>query len=264
MSWCLYASLGNTGLQVGLHDGAWRAVERYSVAELRRDGSWLQTLQRLLSVSGLPPGECRRALICASSPNVAPPADAIAQLIGVSPSLLGRDFTVPMPADYAPPGTLGQDRILSGYAAQAMAGRPCIALDAGTCLTCEAVSPAGALLPIAIAPGLPALRAGLLATAPHLGVGLQAALSHWDVPRVPAGSTADSLLSGLYHSLQATARELVWAARTALGDDAGEGVPVVITGGDGARVLGAIGGDVHHYPLLLLDGLRLLADDLGL
>lgn len=264
MGWSVYASLGNTGLQIGLHDGAWQAVERCSVAELRRDGSWLQPLHHLLGASGLAPGECRRAVICSSTPDVAPLADATALLTGVEPLLLGRDFSVPMLAEYDPPGTLGQDRLLSGYAAQAMAGRPCVVLDAGTCLTCEAVSPTGALLPIAIAPGLPALRAGLLATAPHLGPGVQAALLQSDVPRVPAGSTADSLLCGLHHSLQATARELVSAARTALGDDAGDRVPVVVTGGDAAKALGAIAGDVRHLPLLLLDGLRVLADDLGL
>jgi type III pantothenate kinase len=256
-----YANLGNTALQLGAYGDGWLADGRFEAAALRREGTWDRAVAHILDAAGVSPSSVQRCALCASTPDVLALCAALAEVTGVAPSVLGRDMTVPMQADYDPPGSLGQDRLLSGYAAAAMVGRPCIVLDAGTCLTCEAVSPEGVLLPVAIAPGLPALLSGVTQSAAHLSPALQRAVADWATPRSPARSSAESLLSGLHHCLVGTARELVAAARSALD---GTSAPIVLTGGDAPTVLAALGAEVAHYPLLLLDGLRLLADEMRL
>ena len=257
----LYVNLGNTNLHLGVYDGGWLADGRFEVAALRREGTWDRAVAQILDAAGVSSSSVQRCALCASTPDARALCAALAAVIGVAPSVLGRDMTVPLEADYDPPGSLGPDRLLAGYAAAAMVGRPCIVLDVGTCLTCEAISPEGVLLPVAIAPGLPALLAGVTQSAAHLSPALQRAVANWATPRSPARSSEESLLSGLHHCLVGTARELVAAARSALD---GRSAPIVLTGGDAPAILAALGAEVSHYPLLLLDGLRLLAAEMRL
>ena len=88
-------------------------------------------------------------------------------------------------------------------------GRPCVVVDCGSCLTCDAISAQGALTAGAIAPGLPVIRAGLRSAVPHLQTSLDEATQLLGHGELPTGrSTAEGLVLGIVQALAATAEGL--------------------------------------------------------
>ncbi len=154
---------------------------------------------------------------------------------------------------YSRPGDLGVDRWLGLIAARA--GHPeraLLVVSAGTALTVDALAADGHHLGGVIAPGLTAMRQGLLDAAPGLkrhAAGLEA--DDW------AAASDDAMASGC---LQA-ALGLVERGRSRL-TQAGDGL-VVVTGGDAPRLLAALAGSAQHRPRLVLEGLALCAEEVA-
>ena len=123
-----------------------------------------------------------------------------------------------MPVAYDHPETYGQDRLLAAYGASELHGRPCIVLDAGTCVTCDAVPTEGGIHPIAIAPGLQTLMAGMGCAAPQLRAAIASGdpRSVADAPR-GARSTDDCIRFGLRSQLAGMCHECIAAACDVLG-----------------------------------------------
>lgn len=248
-----YADLGNSTLHVGLWRGEWIAGARLSAGD---GGEGLAAhLNGLLQAAGLEPSQCAGALLCTNRATSDGVVATLHQVLGVSPRVLGKDVQVPLTVAYRAPSQYGQDRLLAAWAALQRVGGPCIVLDAGTCLTCEAVT-AEEVLPIGIAPGLGALRTGIQASAPALALAVERSLSQlssW--PMLPARSTEDCLRVGLYSALAGAADRMVALARTL---PRLEAAPVVVTGGNAPALLSLITAAARHEPLLLLDGLQRL------
>lgn len=261
MSFRLYADLGNTTLHLGLWRESWVLERRVSVAELWASGAGADRLRAALADAKLNREACAGALVVAGGAHREELCGAVRDVCGTAPRVLGTDIGVPMRVAYDDPSTLGQDRKLAGYAAARLVGAPCIVLDAGTCITCDVVSDDGELLPIGISAGLPTLAAGLRAATPHLRSALEDALAR-DLAalRPPAHATADSLAAGLAASVIGASQHLMSTATHALGGSAAE---LVVTGGDGALVMGGLPGPGMLLPMLILDGLRMLDEAEG-
>ncbi len=251
----LYAELGNTALRLGLWRGGWVLEQRVWVRDLSGPGGWPNVLSAACDNAGLRAEDCESVLACASSMYRALFEQAVHRLFGVAPRVLGVDVQVPIRTQYDDPATLGQDRLLAAYAAANLAGTPCLAVDAGTYITCDAVSDTGELLPIAIAPGLGLVRAGADTTAPHIAPLLHEALAGGLAGvSSPATSTEGSLRTGLAGYLGGTVDRLLDEGARALGGR--PDVPAVLTGGDGALVLETARHILRHEPMLALNGLR--------
>ncbi len=155
---------------------------------------------------------------------------------------------------YARPADLGVDRWLGLIAARSgCPGQPLLVVSAGTALTVDALAADGRHLGGVIAPGLSAMRQGLLDAAPGLkrhAAGREA--DDW------ALASDDAIASGC---LQA-ALGLVERARSRL-TPFSDGL-LLITGGDAPRLLPALVAPVEHRPRLVLEGLAVCADDASL
>lgn len=248
-----YADLGNTSLHVGLWRGEWLAGARLNAGE--DEPSLAAQLAALLQTAGVEPPQCAGALLCTNSPASETVLATMGGVLQVAPRVVGTDVKVPLSVAYHDPSQYGQDRLLAAWAALGLVGGSCIVLDAGTCLTCEAVTPQQ-VLPVGIAPGLGALRRGVQAAAPALGPAVERSAnqpSSW--PLLPARSTEDCLRVGLYSALAGAADRMIAIARTQPGfADA----PLVVTGGNAPALLSLVTTPARHEPLLLLDGLQRL------
>jgi pantothenate kinase type III len=248
-----YADLGNTTLHVGLWRGEWLAGARLSAGE---QGEGLAVhLSGLLQAAGVESSQCAGILLCTNSPMTDGVLATLSEVFAVHPRVVGKDVTVPLGVAYADPSQYGHDRLLAAWSALQMVGGPCIVLDAGTCMTCEAVK-VTEVQPVGIAPGLGALRKGIQASAPALARAVERSTSQtasW--PLLPARSTEDCLRVGLYGALAGAADRMVASARTLPGFAE---APLVVTGGNAPALLSLISTSARHEPLLLLDGLQRL------
>lgn len=152
---------------------------------------------------------------------------------------------------YRQPGDLGVDRWLGLIAARSShPDQALVLVSAGTAMTVDALAADGRHLGGVIAPGLTAMRQGLLAAAPGLkrhGDGREH--DDWAI------ASDDAMAGGC---LQA-ALGLVERARRRLGHD-GESL-TVLAGGDAPRLLPWLTGPVRHRPHLVLEGLARCADE---
>ena len=150
---------------------------------------------------------------------------------------------------YATPHELGADRLVTAVAGRAKYGAPHIVADYGTAITFDAVSPDGAYLGGAIAPGLNSSISVLFSKAaklPQVGLSL---------PKSVIGrNTNESIQSGIVLGSAGLTDHIVGLLRAELGTEA----KVVATGGHAglmARVSRTI--DIVD-PWLMLDGLRMI------
>lgn len=233
------ADVGNSSLKLGFFPGdSPAAVVRVPWPDLSAAGSLDEVLP------GAPPG----APLVAVSVNAGGLA-ALRAWAARPVLVIGEDVPLPVPNRYRRPSEVGRDRLVNAAAAHALAGGAAVVADLGSAVTVDAVGADGAFLGGAIAPGLPALRAGLRAAAP--------ALPPWDGAG-PAGglpgSTAEALGWGILLGLAGAVERLAREARR----HAGAGAPLVLCGGDAARVAPFVGEPVRLAPHLTLVGVRLL------
>lgn len=163
--------------------------------------------------------------------------------------LVGRDVHLSIENSYERPEEVGIDRLLNVVAASRRAGgRGAIVVDFGTTVSISVVSPNGAFLGGAIAPGLNSSLAGLAARAPLLPR---------IEPRQPTGflgrTTEAGLQIGVYRQavggvaniLRGLLRELTFSPR------------VYGVGGDARLLAPAIDEIEEIVPELTLEGLRI-------
>jgi type III pantothenate kinase len=225
----LIVIVGNTQTHVGFHDreAGWR-IDRYRT----REAPWPHP------APGRPTGIV----------SVVPEASQalLARWQGEDPLLLSA-ANAPLPIAYAPPTSMGADRIANAVALHARFGGPAIAVDLGTATSLTVLGADGTILGGAIAPGLDTSHAALIERTAQLPP-----VELLD-PGVPWGrTTTESIQLGLVAGHVGLVRHLVARMREALGPE----TPVALTGG-GARILAPLLPDYHHLPELTLDGGRL-------
>lgn len=220
----LAVDLGNTSIKSGLLRGSLLRVgtrlpsHRQLTAAQVRD-HWLQWL----SAEAVAPGEVAAAIVC----SVVPPltaviVEALRQLLGNEPLIVGPDTDTGIAIVGPDPLELGADRVANAAAAWSLLKARALApgaelpgqlvVDLGTATKLDAVSPRGEFLGGVIAPGLETSLEGLVARAAKLrAVPLQAP------EHVLGRSTLACVQSGVMHGHASLIDGLVTRLRRELG-----------------------------------------------
>ena len=232
----------------------WQASDRLSV-ELLGSQQGNDLLLTALQEAGLKAADCEKAVLCISSPPRRTLAEQFARSqLETDVAVAGDDFPVEVATDYYDPTQIGTDRLLNALAAIESVGKPCVVVDFGSCLTCDAITRQGVLTAGAIAAGLPVMLSGLRALVPHLYTSIEEAMNMCGVNVLPPGhSTDQGLTLGIVGGLAGSADRLVSIMRQKVGRKAS----VVATGGDMHLVMPHCEARMIADEKLTLDGLRL-------
>ncbi len=135
-------------------------------------------------------------VLCSVVPSVVPLVCRIVKAsLGLKTLVIGRDLFVPIKNNYRYPQQVGQDRLVSAYAAKELYGHPAIVIDLGTAMTFDIVSASGAYEGGMIVPGV-----RLAAEALHEHTALLPKVHLDRVPKNFIGKdTESSILSGIYN-----------------------------------------------------------------
>lgn len=158
---------------------------------------------------------------------------------------------LPLAVDVESPDRVGMDRLAAAVAANHLrdAAHPAIVIDAGTAITVDAVSAAGAFLGGIILPGFRMTARALAADTdllPLADAAFQAA-----PPSVIGKSTVAAIRSGIFWGGVGALRELVARIRGEL-----DGEPqLFVTGGDAELLMGFVHPHARFFPELVLAGI---------
>jgi len=153
----------------------------------------------------------------------------------------------PLRNAYGTPLTLGADRLANAVgAASCFPGRAVLAIDAGTCITCDLVEADGTYRGGTIAPGL-----RMRAQAMHAYSARLPLVEPAEAPPFLGGDTRASLEAGIHHGIVG---ELRWSIER-FGYER-PGMAVVLAGGDAPRFARALKSGIFAHPLLTLIGLH--------
>ncbi len=254
MTWKLYLDIGNTNIHWAAHaNGEWKAEGRLPTALLGTDALHAH-LNRPLEEIGLPFSEVSRVVAVTSSPeDVAVLDQCVRAASGHNLLLVGRDLHPTIEVDYYEPSRIGVDRVLNAFTARELCGAPCIVLDFGTCLSCEAISSDGRLVGGAIAAGLPVILSGLSEEVSRLRRPFEKAIRE-PPAEGPGRDPEENLRLGCVGGLAAVADWLVDSARNWVGAEA----QAIATGGDAQLIAPICRNELKLRPMLALEGIRLL------
>ena len=246
----LVMDIGNTTTVVGLFDGEeLRAHWRLSSILHTPDELGVYLLG-LLGTKGIDAGRVRGAAFASVVPSLDfSVREALRSLFGIEPLQVDASTDTGMEIRYGAPRELGADRIVTAVAGRAKHGAPLIVADYGTAMTFDVVSPDGAYLGGAIAPGLASGISALFSKAAKLP---QVALAR---PRSVIGrDTSESIQSGILFGSAGLTDRIVEMIRSELGAEA----KVVATGGH-AALMATVSQTIDLVdPWLMLDGLKLI------
>lgn len=247
----LAVDIGNTLITLGLHDGTcWRGRFRIRTVREKTSEEYAVLLESLLRARGLAP-EVERIVVASAVPPLVPVFRELgeswwgANVLVVSPGVrTGIAIRTDNPAE------VGPDLVANAVAAYARFQETCVAVDFGTATSFVAVAEPGALVGVAIAPGLHVSLEALsehTAQLPRVPLTLpRAALGKNTVAAVQAGTVFGhaALVDGMIRRLRA---ELGEKART-------------VATGEWAPFLKPLLSEVEAVdPWLTLDGLRLIS-----
>lgn len=150
---------------------------------------------------------------------------------------------------YTEPAQLGSDRWAALIGAWFLYRRAACVVDCGTAVTFDVLGADAAHLGGLILPGLSMMREALLKGTQGVRPVGEAEVA------LLARNTAGAVSGGTLYALVAAIDRI--AADVAA--EAGQGVALVITGGDAGRVLPLLAGRWMHQPALVLQGLAVLA-----
>ena len=153
---------------------------------------------------------------------------------------------------YRHPEQLGVDRWVALIGARGLTSSAACVVDCGTAVTVDALSADGEFLGGAVFPGLRLLRASLVQGT----AGISAA--EGDATDCLARSTADGVAAGTLFGLAGAVERLIDEYRRTLG----EGMQVLLTGGDAPALATRLRAAHTPVPDLVLQGLARIADTL--
>lgn len=240
----LLIDLGNTRLKWALSaPPAWRigaGVHRdRALAPLLQEAFGALSSVREVWVCSVASPEKREALAtwCAEHWSVPP------RFIAASAQLLD------VRNGYRDPAQLGADRWAALVGARALSPAPLAIVDCGTAITIDALSADGEFVGGVILPGLALQRAALAQGTAALGVPASA------TPSCQARSTAEAIGAGTLMGIVGAIERITAEHRAALG----EGMEVLLTGGDAAAVAPYLRLAFTEVPDLVLRGLERVA-----
>ncbi len=243
--------IGNTLISLGCHDGqSWRARFRLRTVPDKTADEYAVTILKLLQARGLPEGVERVVMASAVPPLVPVFRELGREWLGAEVLVVGPGVRTGLAIRTDHPSEVGADLVANAVAAYARFQENCIAVDFGTATSFVAVTAPGALVGVAIAPGLSlSLEALAQRTAqlPWVPLALPpGALGKNTVAAVQAGTILGhaALVDGIVRRMRA---ELGGTAR-------------VVATGEAAPFLAPLLSEVEAVdPWLTLEGLRLIA-----
>ncbi len=159
---------------------------------------------------------------------------------------------------YSNPGTLGCDRWLAMIAARKEFNQSLCVIDCGTAVTIDVLSDNGMHLGGLISPGLTTARHSLGLRANNLPIVENNSENINNKPSFFAINTQDAILGGTLYQISAYIERVVSEFKLEFGNNA----DCIITGGDAELILSLTGHDMYHRDILVLDGLRIIAQDM--
>ena len=248
----LAVDVGNTRIGLGVYEGGrWLTRLRVRTVAERTPEEHGVLIRQLLEAEGLSPTEVSRAILGSVVP---PVTEALQELLtgwlGRAPLVVGPGVRTGLNLRVDHPSELGADLVANGVAAHERLGAACIVVDFGTATSFTCVDAGGALLGVAIAPGL-ATAANALAKR----AALLPEVTLRPPPRAMGRNTQEAMQSGLIFGYAGLVKELIARLRAELAPRAR-----VIATGDHAPVIAPLVGEIETVdPWLTLEGLRLIA-----
>lgn len=241
----LAVSVGNTTTALGLVAGM--EITHHRSAPSRDAAEVAAAAGAILDGVEIEPDAILLASVNAAHADLIAPA--LRERTGLHLERFGASLPIPIAAELAEPGKVGQDRLLAALGAFATVQQACIVIDAGTALTVDFVDGAGVFHGGAIIPG-----GQMMLDALHKNTGALPLLTLADMPDPlePFGrSTEHAMFLGVRAAVRGSVRYL--AERYA---DFYEAYPqVVATGGDAALLLSGDELIEHTVPDLVLRGI---------
>jgi type III pantothenate kinase len=205
----------------------------------------------VLRENGIDPGGVREVAICSVVPAVLYTVRSAAlKYFKATPFILQAGVKTGLKIRYRNPAEVGADRVANAIAARHRhPGKPLIVVDCGTATTLDVITASGDYLGGAIMPGIGVSAEALSSKTARLpSVEIER-------PKTALGrTTAESIVSGLFHGQAGAIRELcAQLGREAFGDER----PVVIGTGGFSRLLEGAGLFDEIVPELVLEGIAL-------
>jgi len=248
----LAVDVGNTRIGLGVYEGGrWLTRLRVRTVAERTPEEHGVLIRQLLEAEGLSPTEVSRAILGSVVP---PVTEALQELLtgwlGRAPLVVGPGVRTGLNLRVDHPSELGADLVANGVAAHERFGAACIVVDFGTATSFTCVDAGGALLGVAIAPGLATAADALAKRA-----ALLPEVTLRPPPRAMGRNTQEAMQSGLIFGYAGLVKELIARLRAELAPRAR-----VIATGDHAPVIAPLVGEIEAVdPWLTLEGLRLIA-----
>lgn len=151
---------------------------------------------------------------------------------------------------YKQPRRMGVDRWVAMIGAFAEFQAACLVVDAGTAVTIDALDDDGVHLGGQILPGVALMADALSSSTSDIPVIARAAKGDGDAMSVFASNTSDAVRQGAINAVLGAIDRSIRILRSNAFEPT-----IVLTGGDGSRILSAIDEAVVHRPNLVLQGL---------
>lgn len=248
----LALDIGNTVITLGLHDGT-RWLERFRIRTVLEKTSeeYAVLLESLLRMRGLPK-EVKRMVVASAVPPLVPVFQELGEdWWGAEVLVVGPGVRTGIAIRTDNPAEVGPDLVANAVAAYARFQETCLVVDFGTATSIVAVTEPGALVGVAIAPGLAVSLEALAARTAQLP-----RVSLTLPQRVLGKNTAAAVQGGTVFGHAALVDGLIRRARIELG-----GKARAVATGEWSTFLQPLLTEVEAVdPWLSLEGLRLISE----
>ena len=250
----LILDIGNSDVVAGLYaNDTWLHLARTPSYPAQSTAFYQANLRLWLLEANLTLSQVRSATISSVVPDLTGPVgQAVGELFALEPTLIDASLYARLPITVLRPNEIGTDLVANALAAFLRYQKACIVVDFGTALTFTAISAAGVMRGVAIAPGLKTAIRSLFANTAQLP---QVPL---EVPDSALGQdTVHAIQAGVMLGYEGLVRSMLARIRAELGTS---DCAVVATGGL-ANALPALQDEfTETLPRLTLDGIRLLGE----
>jgi type III pantothenate kinase len=252
----LAVSIGNSHIGFGvLEKGVWIRRWRIQTVHAKTADEYLVIMRTLFDTAGIGPDAVTSAILSSVVPPLtATLSDAMEMLAGRRPLVLSAKLDLGLRITTENPAEVGADLVANAVAAYHRFKGNCIVIDFGTALSFTAVSAAGELRGVAIAPGLTSAVDSLARSTAQLPSVYLAA-----PPAAIGRNTVHSIQAGIVFGYTGLVGDIVRRMRTELGGTA----TVIATGGQAPVMAPLLGPDVVLEQWLTLEGLRVIAERNG-
>ena len=247
----LVIDIGNTNTVLGLYDGTVRIDHwRIRTERERTSDEWGIFFRDLFLFDHVDFRDVEGIIISSVVPPVLIMLEEMAEkYFHIKPLIVGPDIETGMPIAYDNPAEVGADRVVNAVAAYARYKRSLIVVDFGTATTFDYVSPRGAYMGGAIAPGI-----GISSDALFLRTSKLPRVEIVKPKKVVGKNTNQSIQSGLFFGYVGLVDGIV----NRMKKEVRSNPRVIATGGLADLISGESKTIEEVNPFLTLDGLRII------